>query len=63
LGIKKINNNNSLIKNKNKIRIPLRNEHVKGNENKNKNENLIYKILKRWWYAIGEWPPKNFDPQ
>jgi hypothetical protein len=31
--------------------------------NGNKKEILIYKILKRWWYAIGEWPPRDYNPQ
>ena len=23
---------------------------------------LVYKILKRWWYALPKWPPENYDP-
>ena len=22
---------------------------------------LVYEILKRWWYIMPEWPPRNFD--
>jgi hypothetical protein len=43
-----------------KNKIPTKNV---GNGNGNRKEILIYKILKRWWYAIGEWPPKDFNPQ
>jgi hypothetical protein len=23
--------------------------------------NLVYDILKRWWYALPDWPPENYD--
>lgn len=22
---------------------------------------LIYAVLKRWWYAMADWPPKDID--
>ena len=24
--------------------------------------NLVYQLLKRWWYALPKWPPENYDP-
>lgn len=24
---------------------------------------LIYDVLKRWWYALPDWPPANYDYQ
>jgi len=24
-------------------------------------DELIYNVLKRWWYCLPEWPPANFD--
>ena len=26
-------------------------------------DSLIYQLLKRWWYAIEEWPPRDFNPE
>jgi len=25
-------------------------------------DSLIYQVLKRWWYAIEDWPPTDFNP-
>lgn len=22
---------------------------------------MVYDVLKRWWYALPDWPPKDFD--
>jgi len=22
---------------------------------------LIYDVLKRWWYCLPDWPPRDFD--
>lgn len=26
-------------------------------------DSLIYQLLKRWWYAIEEWPPSNYNAE
>ena len=26
-------------------------------------DSLIYQLLKRWWYAIEEWPSRDFNPE
>jgi len=23
--------------------------------------NIVYDILKRWWYCMEDWPPQNYD--
>ncbi len=29
--------------------------------NKNAKSDVVYNILKRWWYCLPDWPPKDFD--
>ncbi len=29
--------------------------------NFNKKEDLMDEFAKRWWYALPDWPPANFD--
>lgn len=31
--------------------------------NFNKKEHLVEELAKRWWYALPEWPPVNYDYQ
>ncbi|EZG78222.1 putative unchacterized apicomplexan-specific serine rich low complexity protein [Gregarina niphandrodes] len=30
-------------------------------ENRNSKQELIAKVLSRWWYVLDDWPPKDFD--
>lgn len=62
--IKKPINNNQ-----NKDRLPLvkKSQNIKASVNSNKGkgnvrkETLVYRVLKRWWYAVGQWPPADYD--
>ena len=47
-------------------KVQVKNEEVKktwhkGDGVSGAKQHIIYDILKRWWYALPQWPPVNFD--